>query len=130
MGSQAVRVLPYLDRNLTVLVHIPTAPSRVRQRAFDQALEMTRVIRDHSGLTVAQVLRRLNNHHQVGSTRKERIEHMKDALICDKPQLVTGKTVLLVDDVYTTGATMESAARVLKRAGAKRVIGTVFARAE
>lgn len=130
MGLQSSRVLPYLDFSQTVLAHIPTAPSRVRERAFDQALEMARAIEKQTGLSVTLLLRRLNNHHQVGSSRKERFEHMKDAFLCIKPKQVSKKTIVLVDDVYTTGATMESAARVLKKAGAKRVIGLVFARAE
>jgi predicted amidophosphoribosyltransferase len=54
---------------------------------------------------------------------------MKDAFTVLRPAGIRGKTIVLVDDVMTTGATMEAAAKVVTRAGAARVIGVVFARA-
>jgi len=53
---------------------------------------------------------------------------MKGMFRINNAQVVARKNVLLVDDVYTTGATMEGCARVLKRAGAEHVLGAVFAR--
>ena len=61
-------------------------------------------------------------------SKKEREENIKGSFICQKPELVTGKKILLVDDVFTSGATMEECARVLKKAGASSVWGAVVAR--
>lgn len=122
--------LPHLDVINTVVVYVPTTPGRVRERAFDQAEALASEIARKKGLSQANCLKRVTNFHQVGSTRKDRFAHMKNAFICVNPNKIVGKTVLLVDDVITTGATLESAARVLKKAGASRVIATVFARAE
>ena len=122
--------LPYLETESTVVVHVPTTPGRIRERAFDQADVLASTIAKAMGLRQIRCLSRITNYHQVGATKKERFEHMKNAFECAKPELVKGKTVLIVDDVLTTGATLESAARVLKKAGAKRIIATVFARTE
>lgn len=130
MGTLLEKHLPYLDQELVMVSHVPTTPSRVRERGFDQSLYVTQALCAPSKLLHAPLLRRLTNSHQVGSTRKERIRHMVDAFEVTKFEMVRGKTVLLVDDVLTTGATIEAAARAIKKAGAKRVLGAVFARVE
>ena len=59
---------------------------------------------------------------------KDRKENIKGAFFCQRPDLVKGEKVFLIDDVYTTGATMEETAKILKEAGAKEVWGLVLAR--
>jgi len=65
---------------------------------------------------------------QLNLTQEERKENIKGAFLCAKPQTARNKKVLLVDDIFTTGATMEEAALVLKKAGAKEIQGIVVAR--
>ena len=65
---------------------------------------------------------------QVELSGKEREENIKDAFLCQNREKIQGKRILLVDDVYTTGSTMEEGARVLKIAGAKEVWGVAVAR--
>jgi len=62
-------------------------------------------------------------------SRTARLKNVRDAFVCKHPGKVARRTVMLVDDVMTSGATMIEAARVLKRAGAKKVIVAVIARA-
>jgi len=59
---------------------------------------------------------------------EERKENLKGSFSCRSPDLVKGKKIILIDDVYTTGSTMEECAKVLKMAGAKEVVGIVVAR--
>jgi ComF family protein len=130
MGELMVKRLPFLERSETVIVPVPTTASRRRERGFDQAAVMAKGVSTITGCRSAIVLRRVTNSHQVGSGRKARLEHMKDGFRVKSSHLLYGKTVVLVDDVLTTGATLESAAQAIKQADAKKVVAVVFARAE
>lgn len=112
-----------------VLVHIPTATSRVRQRGYDHALLLARALARASYRERAGLLARVGQAHQVGSGRAERIQQLHDAFRPVRPAAIRGRHVMLVDDVLTTAATLETAARALKRAGAERVSAIVFAQA-
>jgi ComF family protein len=112
-----------------LLVPIPTATSRVRQRGYDQAELLCRAVSRQTAVPYRMLLQRHGQSRQVGTTKAERIEHLANAFRVPAPQTVVGRHIVLVDDVLTTGATLESAARVLKRAGAKRVDAIIFAQA-
>ena len=121
-------MLEVLPRD-ALLVPVPTATSRVRQRGYDQAELLARALSATSGLARRAVLARLGQAHQVGAGRKERTEHLREAFRMQHPKAIAGKHVILVDDVLTTGATLETAARILKKAGAKQVDAVVFCQA-
>lgn len=113
----------------TILIHAPTATSRIRQRGFDQAALIARALSRRTSLPYRDGLGRLNQVRQVGAGRKERTTHLKEAFWVKHPTKIHGRHVVLVDDVLTSGATLEAAARALKKAGAKRVDAVVFAQA-
>lgn len=121
--------LPYLPANEYVICPLPTTPSRIRQRGFDQANFVARGLADTSGITVRHLLRRESLYHQIGASRKERHEHMKDAFSVKNPAAIDRASILLIDDVITTGATIEAAAAVLRKNGAKSVLAATCARA-
>jgi ComF family protein len=112
-----------------LLVHIPTATGRVRSRGYDHARLIARELSRCSGLESAALLGRLGQAHQVGATRAERLRQLEGAFRPLRPELIVGRQIVLVDDVLTTGATLETAARVLRRAGAARVDAVVLAQA-
>lgn len=112
-----------------ILVPVPTASSRVRKRGYDQAQLIARSLAGKTGLPYVACLKRLGQHHQVGATRQQRITQLQESYRCIRASAVENAHVLLIDDVLTTGATLESAAMVIKAAGAKRVSGLVFAQA-
>ncbi len=110
-----------------VLVPIPTATSRVRQRGYDQSVELTKHLSRSTKLSRAHLLVRLGQAHQVGSGRAARLRHLEGAFRLRRGVDIHGKHVVLVDDVVTSGATLETAAKLLKKAGAKQVDAVVFA---
>lgn len=112
-----------------VLVPVPTATSRVRQRGYDQAELLCRALAAKTNLPYRCVLARRGQSRQVGTGRNERVKHLAGAFVLRSDYLVAGKHVVLIDDVLTTGATLEAAARVVKKAGANRIDAMVFAQA-
>jgi ComF family protein len=113
----------------TMLVPVPTATSRARQRGFDHARLLARQLSRRTEVSYAGILARTGQARQVGANRKERAEHLRAAFWVKQPETVRGKHVVLIDDVLTTGATLEAAASVLRQAGAMRVDAIVFAQA-
>ena len=116
-------------RKTTILVHIPTATTRVRSRGYDHAKLLTNALSYNVGLVHVSALARTTQGRQVGLGRAQRTVNMKEAFRVVLPDMVKGAHVVLVDDVVTTGATLASAARALLQAGALRVDAAVFAQA-
>lgn len=120
-----VQKLPDLDD--VVVTHVPTATSRIRMRGYDQAALIARRLAMRLGVEYIPLLSRLGQQRQVGKNRLERRLQMRELFIAT--QKLPNKHVLLIDDVITTGATLEACARILREAGAKRVSAAVFAAA-
>lgn len=112
-----------------VLVHAPTATSRVRARGYDQAALLVREIAKCTDLTHDSLLMRIGQAHQVGAGRAQRKKQLDGVFRPRHIERIKGQHIILVDDVLTTGATLESAARTLRRAGAAQVDAWVFAKA-
>lgn len=118
--------LPYFDDNVTI-VHIPAATSRVRMRGYDQSGLIAKVLAQKLRRRHIPLLARQGQTRQVGAKREIRVEQVKGSLYVRKAYVLKNAHVLLIDDVVTTGATLEEAARVLKTEGARRVDAAVFA---
>lgn len=106
------------------VVPVPTARLRSFSRGFDPAHEIGAALAARTDLPLAPCLRRRGSGHQRGKRRAERIGH---------PPLIEVKdgaprSVLLVDDVLTTGATLSACARALRAAGTVRVVAVTFSR--
>jgi ComF family protein len=113
-----------------VIVPVPLHPRRLVARGYNQSIELARGLGRSAGLpVVADALRRTRNTApQLSLDRHERRENIRDAFAAS-PARVHGRRVLLVDDVYTTGATLTECARTLLAAGAAGVDVLVLARA-
>lgn len=118
-------ILPILDG--FIVTHLPTSPLHIRRRGFDQAKLIARSL-SRGQYHYAPLLRRINKIHQIGASQATRRKHLKGAFLPINKYLIKGSKLLLVDDVATTGASLEEAARTLKMAGAKQVSAVVFAR--
>jgi ComF family protein len=111
-----------------VLVPMPLAPRRLSERGFNQALELARFVsRRHAIPVVATRCRKvIETPPQAALPWKERAKNVRHAFACDAD--FSGLRVAVVDDVLTTGATLNEFARVLRKAGAVSVAGWVVAR--
>ena len=128
IGEYLGDLLPYLPED-TIVVPVPTAPSRVRRRGFDQAVLLAKHFAARRNLPYAELLRRVSSADQIGKRRAERIRQMQHSFALKTvKQSMSSASVLLVDDVLTTGATLESAARLLRSAGVAHVDAVVVAR--
>jgi len=132
--------LRYFDAgSVDLVVPVPLHMKKLRQRGFNQALLLMREWEKlSSGQSGTEGVFRINGHSlvrerqtqpQTRLTRKERQSNIKNAFsVCDAPA-VAEKNILLVDDVFTTGATVDECAKVLLNAGAKKVHVLTLARA-
>lgn len=117
-----------LDERPDVMVPMPLADARLRERGFNQALEIARHAAKLTGIALLpRACRKVRDTQpQAALPWKERAKNMRRAFVCDED--FSGKHVAVVDDVMTTGATLNELARNLKQAGAARVTGLVVAR--
>jgi len=112
-----------------VFIPVPLHHSRLRWRGFNQAEEICKNLADFFQLPVINhcLIRIKKTSPQTELTGLARKENIKNAFSIKNKELIRNKNIILVDDVYTTGATMQECGYVLKQAGAKKVIGLVFA---
>lgn len=113
-----------------LLVPVPLHAKKFKSRGYNQSELLARELGRLRGLPVdaLSVVRVRNTPSQTGFGREGRLQNMSGAFACVRPEQVKGKTVLLIDDVATTGATLEGCAEALKAAGAKAVMAYTFAR--
>lgn len=117
--------------NDKIIIPVPLHPKRLRWRGFNQAELLAKNIADYFELPLENyiLIRKRNNIPQVEiKDRRERMENIKDAFGCVNTELIKGKTIILIDDVCTTSATLSECAKVLKKSGAQEVWGVVVAR--
>ncbi len=111
-----------------VVVPVPLHPSREKWRGFNQAAIISKLVARSWKLGARNLLVKTEDTgQQVGKTRQERFNRVKDAFSL-KSDISDLGSVLLVDDVWTTGATLSECCQVLKKAGVKQVWGLVLAR--
>lgn len=122
---------PYLVAELVsskfdYISYVPATGQSQRQRGYNQAHLLAREIASIVKIPLKSTLLRLHHVDQIGLGRMQRFESVKNNFISRGD--LSGKNILLVDDVLTTGATLSECARVLKNAGAKKVWGLAVAK--
>lgn len=125
-GLMAAQIAAGVPRGLLderVLVPVPGNPRKRRARGFDPADLIARSLARRTGLPLAVVLRSARAPAQVGAGRAQRLRRAGIEVVGAAPA-----RVLLVDDVRTTGATLEACARALQGAGATSVVAATYAR--
>jgi predicted amidophosphoribosyltransferase len=113
------------------LVPVPAAPARARARGYDTAYALGRLVAREAILSrVAPILVRDDGPRQVGRPRSDRVADPPRVRLAGPHVELPGEDLWLVDDVVTTGATLDACATVLRDAGARRVRALTFARAD
>jgi ComF family protein len=113
------------DSSVDRVIPVPLSSARLRGRGYNQAVEIARHIA-RGKLDVDVCVRHRDAAPQMQLPWDERQRNVRGAFRCRQP--LAGATVAVVDDVMTTGATLDEVARTLKRAGAGRVVNWVVAR--
>ncbi len=110
----------YYGIDFDMVLYIPMSPLGEIRRGFNQSYEMASIISDELGVPLyTNILRkRAGVKTQSGLNRKERIENIKNAFVVFNSNRLTDKTILLIDDVFTTGSTVNECAKTLKKNGA------------
>jgi ComF family protein len=122
---------PPLDGS-TLVVPVLLHTERQRERGFNQAAQLARALSSRNGLELDEwslARERPAERHRAGMDPRAQRETVADAFRVTRPRLVAGERVLLVDDVFTTGATVSACARSLREAGATEVLVITVARA-
>lgn len=113
-----------------LILPVPLHEERLRERGFNQALLLAKALSRRTGIPhERRVLRKKKaTHPQVHLSRREREREIRGAFVVKDPLAVKGKRILLVDDVFTTGATANECSRVLRVGGASSVHVLTLAR--
>ncbi len=121
----------FQDHSMDLIVPVPLHIRRLREREFNQALLLARELSKRTGIPYHErTLRKIKDTpFQTALKGRERRKNVKGAFHVEKREEIKGKTILLVDDVYTTGATVNECARTLLKGGAARVAVLTLARA-
>ena len=119
-----------MDYHLNLIIPVPLHRSRLRQRGFNQAVLIGRILARQLSLPMQlDVLARIRpTEPQIELSAEKRRINVKGAFSVIRPDCIAGKRVLLLDDVMTTGSTLDECAKELKKAGADMVIAVTTAR--
>lgn len=116
--------------DIDVVIPVPLHLKRLRERGFNQAILLAReLFLERSTIIQPDILQRVKNTaSQTFLNRKERKKNLRKAFVVRRKESVRGKRVCLVDDVFTTGATIEECSKILMKSGASEVVALVFSR--
>lgn len=120
-----------LEKEKMVVIPIPLSNTRLKERGFNQSAIIAQAFAEKANIVLDETILSRPKHTIPQShtqNKQEREAHMIDAFAISSPADLSGRTVLLIDDVITTGATLRSAAHTLQTMGAKKIIALTIAR--
>jgi ComF family protein len=130
LGRFLLQSLP-MDQMFDLVIAMPMHWRKRWERGFNQAELLAAPVAKRYGVKLASNLRRRRyTKPQAGLSEAQRRENLRNCFCVSRPGELTGKRVLLIDDVFTTGATLRAAAAALKEAGASYVCALTLARVD
>ena len=129
LSLMTARIIKRIAQDIDVIMPVPSHKKTLKVRKYNQALLIAREIAKiiNKPLDWSSLCKSRHIESQIGLKKVERQKNLDGAFIYSGASLA-GKTVLIVDDVMTTGATLDECAKVLKASGAKKVCNLVIAR--
>jgi len=120
------------DKNNSLLIPVPISSFKKRWRGYNQSEEIAKQLSISLKIPILidNLIKNKKTQSQFNLSKDERMENVKNVFEIKNAQEVQGKRIFLVDDVFTTGATMEECSKKLKEAGARSVFGIAIAREE
>jgi competence protein ComFC len=121
---------PFQDTNL--IIPVPLSKKRFLERGFNQAAVLAQILANHTKIKLDEQSLVRTTHtktHRAAMDRKARESTVKNAFEAKREKMIAGKNILLIDDVFTSGATVSSCAEALKQKGAGKVYVLTIARA-
>ncbi|MBU2539786.1 hypothetical protein KJ786_01330 [Patescibacteria group bacterium] len=114
----------------SILIPVPMEKKKLKKRGYNQSKELAKELakKIEVPLVLNNLIKIKITLSQMELPEKKRKENLKDAFSCQNPEQIKNKKIFLIDDVYTTGSTMEECSKILRHAGAKEVWGIVVAR--
>ncbi|MCL2890178.1 MAG: ComF family protein [Alphaproteobacteria bacterium] len=129
MSRAMIASLRELDTEIDVIMPVPLSWRRLFKRGYNQAALLARPIARHLHAPIDTASVRRKHRPDMGHKNyRARVDNIRGVFTVSRPGNIRGKTILLVDDVMTTGATFSELRRTLKKSGAKAVYGIVFCR--
>lgn len=135
LGEILIKYLNSLNPQFSILnsivIPISLHPRRERRRGFNQAKLIAKILAENFNLEISEDLKRTkNNKPQVECRDSEtRTKNIENCFEIKNPEKIRGKNILLIDDVFTSGATMNEAVKILKQNNARKIIALVLAKA-
>jgi len=118
------------ENKLDLIIPVPLHKNDLKERGFNQSVLLGKVIGDYFSIPVGEtvLIKKKLTPFQVNLSKKEREKNILNAFLVEKPEEIKGKNILILDDVFTTGTTVEECAKELMKARAKSIFVLTLAR--
>jgi competence protein ComFC len=118
-----------LKNPIDLIIPVPLHPTRQRERGYNQSEALAEIVSKKRGIPMIRALkRRIPTETQTQFDRKQRMQNLRNAFVLRDNSFVNGKSLLLLDDILTTGSTLAECAQVLRYAGASSIRAVTVAR--
>ena len=129
--AEILMKISYKIQDIDLIVYVPSSKKRLRERGFNQAEVLAKLLGEKLNKEVCDLLIKTKDTiHQAGGSQKERMKNLKGSFDVREEfsNKVEGKTVLIFDDVFTTGSTLSECARMVKSLRPKKIVTLTFAK--
>lgn len=130
MAKYVAELYKIVGKKCDLIVYVPCSGKNLRKRGYDHMKNTAKFLSDETGVPTVKALKRTGKSKDQTEVRnEERKRNVENAFIGINAEKIKGKTVLIIDDVVTTGATLNACAKVLRKAQPKEVVCFTFAKA-